>query len=93
LIVDVDFAHLGLHMLVGLGLERHVCFLFLEGIMLRRFLNTAFPLQVVTLGASMCRNRNGIVMALEMEKLWIRGRNDSPFHDFRLCDEQLELCN
>jgi hypothetical protein len=33
------------------------------------------------------------VITFEMEKSWIRGRNDSPFHDFRHCDEQLELCN
>jgi hypothetical protein len=36
LIVDVDFAHLGLHTPAGLGLERHVCFLFFGGITLRR---------------------------------------------------------
>ena len=64
LIVYVDFAHLGLHRLAGLDPEQHVCFLFFDGITLRRnacvrdvgrklegwLLETAW--QVVTLGAS-----------------------------------------
>jgi hypothetical protein len=89
LIVDVDFAYPGLHTLTGLGLERHFCLLFFDGITLRHnvcagdvgrklegwFLGTTLPMQVVTLGAPMCRNWNGIAIAPEMEESRIHGRN------------------
>jgi hypothetical protein len=85
LIVDVNFARLGLNVLApGLGLERHVCFLFFDGIPLWHcrndrvggvrwklegwFLDTVLPLQVVTLDAPMRGNGNGVAIALEVEE-------------------------
>jgi hypothetical protein len=66
LILDVDFAHFGLHMLAGLGLEQHVCFPFFDSITLHRnacvsnvgrklegwFLDTVLSLQVDTSGVT-----------------------------------------
>lgn len=101
LIIDVNFAHLGLDTLAGFGFERHVCFLFFDGITLSRnacvgdvgrelkgwLLNTALSLQIVTLGAPMCGNGNGVAIALEVKKnSRICGGDVCPFYHFRLCD-------
>src|SRR5712672_540166 len=108
LIVNVDFTHLRLDTLAGLGLERHVCFLFFNGVALRRdasignvgrklkrwFLDAAFPLQVVTLGTPMRRNGDGVAITLEVEKKSRISSGDvCPLYDLGLCDELLELCN
>ena len=108
LIIDVNLAHLGLDTLASLGLERHVCFLFFDGITLSRnacvgdvggklkgwFLDTALPLQIVTLGAPMCGNRNSVAIAFEVKKnSRICGGDVCPLYHFRFCDQLLELGN